>query len=181
MPKGNSGINRGGGAGKYDSEIRQRLQSGNYQKSETFQSTTRYKVEAVNDPNGEYRHPVTGERYSRKETYAENPGFKEIRRAPVGSIVVIRNQGGDFRLTGKIPAHDEYYEVVQRTTTQKALKLRETSEKNGHYYWGNSVEKGDLDIGGLRGLGHKITTVKEIQKRFPFATQVTIYKPNMPE
>lgn len=172
MPKGNSGIQRGGGGGGKLAFFDKKK----YEAPVTYKSTSSYKSEMVKDPNGKYTHAETHEKYSIVETYAENPGFREIRRAPVGSIVVVHQPALEFRLRGKIPAHDEYYEVVQRTSTIKAVKFRHTTSKTGHYYWRDQAQTmsrpGD-------GMGGDINSLKEIKVRFPFAERITIYRPKV--
>lgn len=145
-----------------------------YEKPQEYKSTTLYSVEPVLDPNGRYIEEKTGKKFSIKETYAENLGFREMRRAPIGSMIVVHIPRQEFRLEGVIPAHDEYYEVTQRTKSIKSVEYRGTTDskrrfitKYGVYY--------ENRLGG--GTGGDLTNIREIQARFKYAGRITIYKP----
>ena len=166
MPKGNSGIRR--------SRASRVLDKSQYASPKIYESTQVYSEEYVKDPNGTLRHRETGERYALREKYAENPGFKEIRRAPVGSMIVVHQPATEWVRVGRIPAHDEYYEVVQRTRTIKSLELRHTLNPRGYYLWEYGVLK--VDRFG-EGSGGDISSVAKLQERFKYADRITIYMP----
>ena len=134
-------------------------------------------------------HAETRERYLRVEHLAENTGFKAIRSAPVGSVIVVHQPASSWpRGIGKIPEHNEYYEVREdkRSKSGKSLyikhstgtaKYRDVGQKRatihkGYYIsaWGASL------MGGARD-DWSMGTVKDIQKRFKYSDRITIYKP----
>ena len=125
----------------------------------------------MKDPQGQYTHRVTKEKYSMQETYAENPGFREIRKAPVGSVIVIHQPRLDYIRDGVIPAHNEYYEVRQRTKTIKDLMPIHTQDKKGRYIaWYGINRTKSFSAGDL-------TSYREIQKSWKHSDRITIYKP----
>ena len=178
MPKGKSGIKR-------TSAVSSFIDAKKYEKPAEYVSTSDYSSEMVKDTEGRYTHAETHERYSFEEHYAENPGFRAIRSAPVGSVIVIHNPDLEARLSGTIPAHDEYYEVRQRTKSMRSLIVRGSTDAEGRYVathvgqirrrtaadWARDSARGwyenDIDL----------ATVKDIQSRFKHAERITIYRP----
>ncbi len=138
-----------------------------YERSVTYKATTPYSLDFVEDPEGKYRDEE-GKRYTKKETYAENPAFKEIRKLPVGSVVVVHiPRAGYSGGTGDVPAHNEYYEVIQRTRTIKSIQPMRTTDKRGFYTVRGSVREG-------KSFLIDINSTKEIQSSLRDSDRITI-------
>lgn len=178
MPKGKSGIKRSSAASPF-------IDKNKYEKPVEYVSTSGYSYEMVKDPKGRYTHAETYERYSIEEHYAENPGFRAIRSAPVGSVIVVHNPTVEARLSETIPAHDEYYEVKQRTKSMRELVVRGSMDAEGRYIATHTASilrrtAADWKRDSARGWDvHDIdlTTVKDIQARFIHTDRITIYRP----
>ena len=168
MPKGHSGIKRA-------SSVPSFMDTKKYEKPAEYASTSGYSAEYVKDPNGTYFHAETHEKYSVEEHYAENPGFKKIRSAPVGSVIVVQVPDWEFHISGKVPAHEEWYEVIQVTKSTKGFRLRKSTDAKGRY-----VDEFGLEYpysGKWNGYVGKMGTVKDIQSRFHLVERVKIYTP----
>ena len=136
-----------------------------YERPVTYKATTPYSAEVVEAPGGYYMGAYN---YALKETYAENPAFKEIRKLPLGSVVVVHIPRAEYSWgTGVVPAHNEYYEVRQRTRTIKVLKAIRTTDKRGYYTHRNKVYT-DKDF------SVDINSTKEIQSFFRTSDRITI-------
>ena len=162
MPKSHSGIRRVGSSRVIDKS--------KYEPPTEYRATTPYSEEYVKDPEGTLVHRKTKERYSRKETYAENPGFQEMRKAPVGSVIVVHQPRLQY-VREVVPAHDEYYEVFQRTRSTKTLRSVFTQDKEGRYITSHGVTRSKAFYPA------DLTSAKEIQAEFKHTTRITIYKP----
>ena len=148
--KPSSGIKRGGSSRVIDKS--------KYEPPTEYRATTPYSEEYVKDPEGTLVHSKTKERYSRKETYAENPGFQEMRKAPVGSVIVVHQPRLQY-VREVVPAHDEYYRPVF------------TQDKEGRYITRYGAK------GSSSFYSSDLTSAKEIQATFKHTTRITIYKP----
>lgn len=171
MPTRNSGIKR-------SSAVPSFIDTKKYEKPVEYASTSGYSQEYVKDPSGRYTHAETHENYSLEEHYAENPGFRAIRGAPVGSIVVVDQPNTSWtRGIGEVPAHKEYYEVIQDTKTAKGYHIRATTDNRGYYFTTYGLDRYDDSRFPEGRYAGRIGTVKDIQSMFKYAERITIYTP----
>ena len=140
-----------------------------YDKPVEYKSTTKYDINSIKlvpDENGGYKDRQ-GNRASLVGVPVENAAFREIKKLPLGSIVMFRIPRQEFRIAGVVPAHNEYYEVRQRTRTIKVLKAIRTTDKRGYYTHRNKVYT-DKDF------SVDINSTKEIQSFFRTSDRITI-------
>lgn len=178
LPKRHSGINKLNNKHKYERGV-------------TYKSTSKSKVEKRPDPEGRYYDPETKERVSIIQIPAENPGFKEIAKAPIGSVIVVHqpetrwNRPVGLLGAGIVDEHDEYYEIFERRKSMSSQKIeryakfRKTTEPTGCFlmsgrlYFASNFLNHDEVYDGQP----EIYTAKRAQRAFPLATKLTIYKP----
>lgn len=141
--------------------------AGKYEKAVSYKATRFYSAQVVEDPQGIYMG-VSG--YSLKETYAENSAFKELRKLPVGSRVIVHVPKYEYTWgAGVVPAHDEYYEVIQRTKTIKALQPIRSTDKREIFTVGRNIYYGGHF---LLGIG----SIKETQENLRCSDRITIQR-----
>ena len=182
MPKGSSGIKRSG--------VSRILDKSKHELPEEFETTSGYVDRYVKDPNGTISMQGTNDKYRREQKYPVNEGFAAIKKAPLESIIIVHQPSGvKVSIEGqkeeimpilsrgkKVPAHDEYYMVKQRTKTRRELVLVHTTNPNG-YYLPRYGEVRSMKWSGEQ-YRHDIKTVKDIQEMFKYTDRITIYEPH---
>ncbi len=186
--KASTGIGRGHGK-RRESGAAAIIDKSKYESPAEYKATTEHSVEFVKDPNGTLYHAETHERYSVEGHLAENPGFKAIRSAPIGSVVVVHQPKTEWMAgIGEIPAHDEYYEMREdkRLKGRKSLhvihstgtaKYSDIGQKRATIHKGYYISNFGADVIGGPYDDWRMGTVKDIQKRFKYSDRITIYKP----
>lgn len=180
-----SGIGRG-----YVSGVSRVLDKSKYELPAEYEATSRYVDKFVKDPNGSLTMRDTKEKYRREEQSPVNAGFTAIRKAPLDSIIVVHQSGSiilsidgkeenvpmEFgRGIGRVPAHDEYYVVKQRTKSTRQLVLVHTTNPRGYYLDSYLGARSMKWLGSPPSLD--IKTVKDLQEWFKYSDRITIYEP----